>query len=111
MQMILARSWTVTLRTQPRWSRNKFTLRPFLPQLAQSGLMVPGTPGYRSRPTEADRMHCVAFVISARAVSVMDPSIVDKFKAVLAQARARRKTVCLTCIYKLFSKAFTPLSS
>ena len=88
----------------------KLNLR-VLPQLAQSGLMVPGTPGYRSRPTEADRMHCVAFVISAKAVSLMDPSIVDKFKAVLAQARARRKTVCLTCIYKLFSKAFTPLSS
>ena len=89
----------------------KLNLRVFLPQLAQSGLMVPGTPGYRSRPTEADRMHCVAFVISARAVSAMDPSIVDKFKAVLAQARARRKTVCLTSFINFFSKAFTPLSS
>ena len=60
-------------------------------QLSLSGPMVPGSRGYNPRPTEVERMHCVAFVISALSVSAMNPSIEDKFKAVLREARARRK--------------------
>ena len=63
-----------------------------LTQLSQSGLMVPGSSGYNPRPTEADRMHCVAFVISADTLSAMDETIEDKFKDVLKEARPRRKT-------------------
>ena len=63
-----------------------------LTQLSQSGLMVPGSPGYNPRPTEADRMHCVAFVISADTLSAMDETIEEKFADVLKEARARRKT-------------------
>ena len=81
----------------------KLNLRVFLPQLAQSGLMVPGTPGYRSRPTEADRMHCVAFVISARAFSAMHQSVGEKFKDVLNEARARRKTYQIYITYFMFN--------
>ena len=40
-------------------------------------------------PTDSDRMHCVAFVISAMAVSAMDPDIVKKFKDIRNEARER----------------------
>ena len=57
--------------------------------------MVLGSPGYNSSPTETDRMHCVAFVINAATLSAMDPSIEEKFKGVLKEARARGKTTFL----------------
>ena len=60
-------------------------------QLSLSGPMVPGSRGYNPRPTEVERMHCVAFVISTLSVSAMNPSIEEKFKAVLREARARCK--------------------
>jgi len=50
--------------------------------LSGSNLMlVPGAPGYNPRPTESDRMHCVAIVISAPVVSIMDPTMDDKLRA------------------------------
>merc|ERR1719391_906049 len=59
-----------------------------LAELSQSDKMVPGSPGYNPTPTEADRMHCVAFVISAETLSTMDPTVEENFLAVLKEARA-----------------------
>ena len=60
----------------------------FLLQLSHGGL-VPGKRGYNVRPTESERMHCIAFVISAMGVSAMDPDIVKKFKDIRKEARDR----------------------
>ena len=51
--------------------------------------MVPGNRGYNEHPTLADKIHCLAFVISADAVSAMDPVMVEKFKDIRKEARER----------------------
>merc|ERR1712183_419565 len=45
--------------------------------------------GYIKNPTEDDRIHCVCFVVSASAVSTMDPAVLDKFKAIRDEANRR----------------------
>jgi len=45
--------------------------------------------GYIKNPTEDDRIHCVIFVVSASAVSIMDPAVLDKFKAIRDEANRR----------------------
>ena len=52
---------------------------------------MPGSKGYNMNPTEADRIHCVCFVVSAAAVSLMDEAILDKFKAIRTEANGRSK--------------------
>jgi len=59
-----------------------------LAELTGGGLM-PGGVGYNMNPTEADRIHCVCFVVSALAVSLMDEAILDKFKAIRTEANGR----------------------
>ena len=54
---------------------------------------MPGGVGYNMDPTEADRIHCVCFVVSALAVSLMDEAILDKFKAIRTEANGRSKTM------------------
>ena len=49
--------------------------------------------GYNESPTDNDRIHCVCFVISASAVSVMDGAVVDKFRAIREEAKRRSKTL------------------
>ena len=93
LQVTLARSWMAISWTWPRWVLliGIWPCKPILVQLSQIGLMVPGSPGYNPRPTEAERMHCVAFVISAISFSAMYPLMEEKLKAVLKEARARCK--------------------
>ena len=64
---------------------------------------MPGGVGYNMNPTEADRIHCVCFVVSAAAVSLMDEAILDKFKAIRTEANGRSK------ILKDFIKLFSDL--
>merc|ERR1712150_88218 len=45
--------------------------------------------GFILNPTEDDRIHCVCFVVSASAVSTMDPAVLDKFKAIRDEANRR----------------------
>merc|ERR1719495_2086662 len=40
-------------------------------------------------PTEADRIHCVCFVVSAFGVSLIDDAILNKFKAIRTEANDR----------------------
>ena len=54
---------------------------------------MPGGVGYNKNPSEADRIHCVCFVVSALAVSLMDEAILDKFKAIRTEANGRSKTM------------------
>ena len=54
---------------------------------------MPGKPGYREHPTEDDRIHCVAFVINASIVSMMDEDLVKKMKAIRAEAKGRSMDV------------------
>ena len=54
------------------------------------------------QPKDSDRMHCVAFVISAMGVSAMDADIVKKFKDIRKEARERGKDL------SAFSKAPSP---
>ena len=64
---------------------------------------MPGGVGYNMNPTEADRIHCLCFVVSALAVSLMDEAILDKFKAIRTEANGRSK------ILKDFIKLFSDL--
>ena len=54
---------------------------------------MPGGVGYNKNPSEADRIHCVCFVVSALTVSLMDEEILDKFKAIRTEANGRSKTL------------------
>merc|ERR1712012_1313924 len=59
-----------------------------LAELTGRGLK-PGDMGYNESPTDNDRIHCVCFVISASAVSVMDDEVLDKFNAIREEAKRR----------------------
>merc|ERR1712004_148886 len=59
-----------------------------LAELTGRGLK-PGDLGYNESPTDNDRIHCVCFVISASAVSVMDDAVLDKFTAIREEANRR----------------------
>ena len=87
LHKILERSWTDIWRKDLRWAWHIIFII-FLLQLSRGGL-VPGKRGYNVRPTESERMHCIAFVISAMGVSAMDPDIVKKFKDIRKEARDR----------------------
>jgi len=71
-------------------------------QLSHGGL-VPGKRGYNEHPTQMEKMHCLAFVISAMVISAMDPDMVKKFKDIRNEARERglRPIVILTKIDRL----------
>jgi len=56
--------------------------------------------GYIKNPTEDDRIHCVIFVVSASAVSIMDPAVLDKFKAIRDEAN-RRNLIPVVVLTKL----------
>ena len=50
---------------------------------------MPGKRGYNEHPTQMEKMHCLAFVISAMVISAMDPDMVKKFKDIRNEARER----------------------
>ena len=74
-------------------------------QLTGRGLK-PGDMGYNESPTDNDRIHCVCFVISASAVSVMDDAVLDKFKAIREEAKRRSKTLKVILWFILFSDLY-----
>jgi len=45
--------------------------------------------GYNKSPTENDRIHCVAFVVSAATVSAMDTLLIAKIKGIRKEANRR----------------------
>merc|ERR1711892_1189545 len=48
-----------------------------------------GMNGYNENPTDDDRIHCVAFVVSAVTVSIIDPLIIAKIKGIRNEANRR----------------------
>ena len=50
---------------------------------------MPGNPGYNANPTEEDRIHCLAFVVNANTVSLMDPDLVKKMQEMKQEGKAR----------------------
>ena len=52
-------------------------------------MLVPGKPGYNEHPTEEDRIHCLAFVLNASSVSLMDEDLIKKMKQIRAEAKGR----------------------
>ena len=58
---------------------------------------MPGKPGYNELPTEEDRIHCLAFVLNANTVSLMDGDLVKKIKAIRSEAKGR--SMDLSCVH------------
>ena len=58
---------------------------------------MPGKPGYIERPTDGDRIHCLAFVLNASSVSLMDEDLIQKMKAIRAEAKGR--SMDMTFVY------------
>ena len=69
---------------------------------------MPGGVGYNMNPTEADRIHCVCFVISAEAVSLIDELVLKKFKDIRTEANGRSKAL-INDMKMFFSQIFFPL--
>ena len=69
-------------------------------QLSHGGLYR-GKRGYKDHPTESDRMHCVAFVISAMNVTTMHPDMVKKFKDIRNEIRGRGTEIVFDSITAL----------
>jgi hypothetical protein len=47
--------------------------------------------GYNENPTEDDKIHCVAFVVSATTFSQMDDSVIKKITKIREEAQGRSK--------------------
>ena len=69
---------------------------------------MPGKPGYNEHPTEEEKIHCLAFVLNASSVSLMDEDLIKKMKTIRAEAKGRSMDRSIVLVLIIFQSRSEP---